>query len=787
MGLRPDSTYKKSARIVGEVLGKYHPHGDMAVYDAMARMAQNFSMRHPLVEGQGNFGSVDGDPPAAMRYTEARLHPLATEIMADIEKDTVDFESNFDGSLEEPTVLPAGSPNLLVNGATGIAVGMSTSIPPHNLNEICDALTFMLENWSRIDSIALDDLMKFVQGPDFPTGGIILHTEEEGQGLSNAYGTGRGKITVQARAHIEEMGRGRSRVIVTELPYQTNKSNLIERIADLARSGNLDGLSDLRDESDRQGMRIVLELSKTADPEKVLAELFRRTPMQSTFSVIMLALLEGEPRLLSLKQSLKVYLEHRLNVIKRRSEFELVRAQEREHILVGLKIALKNLDDVIKMIRTAMDVEEARSRLMRRLKLSELQANAILDMPLRRLSGLERRKINQEYREVIARIKELEGLLRSPKKMRNLIAAELAEIKAVYGNRRRTQIVKTRKGVKAQTVLTAGDLAPSKEAWITVQRDGTIRRTPTARVPRLAGRSAPRLVIGASARDTLYLFDAKGSGAAIAVHTIPECDDPKDAVSLAGLSPFTSDNEVVAGIALPSELTAKEPSKGFIVFCTHSSMVKKSSLGALPGPSAKTFQAIKVASTDRLGWVATTTGKDDICLISESGMAICFSESAVRPMGLAASGVVGMRLYTEGDQIVGMVVARPRSDILLFTKNGLAKRTATSQFPRQGRHGKGVLAWKSADDVQLVGALIGSADDRAVAHLARGSARSVRFSDAPRRSRPGPGKKLFDLKESNRVTHVTPVVARPSVEPKKTPARKPKSGKKRTSKRKTKK
>jgi DNA gyrase subunit A len=786
MGLRPDSTYKKSARIVGEVLGKYHPHGDMAVYDAMARMAQSFSMRHPLVEGQGNFGSVDGDPPAAMRYTEARLHPLASEMMADIGKDTVDLDSNFDGSLQEPTVLPAGAPNLLVNGATGIAVGMSTSIPPHNLNEISDALTYMLENWSQMDSITLDDLMKFIQGPDFPTGGIILHTEEEGQGLSSAYGTGRGKITVQARAHIEEMGRGRSRVIVTELPYQTNKSNLIERIADLARTGKLEGLADLRDESDRQGMRIVLELSKTADAEKVLAELFRRTPMQTTFSVIMLALLEGEPRLLSLKQSLRVYLEHRLDVIKRRSEFDLARAQEREHILAGLKIALKNIDDVVKMIRTAKDVEQARERLMRRLKLSELQANAILDMPLRRLSGLERRKIDQEYREVVAQIKELEGLLRSPKKMRILIAEELAEIKSVYGNRRRTQIVKTRKGARARTVLTAGDLAPAKEAWVTVQRDGSIRRTPTARVPRLSGRTSPRLVIGASARDTLYLFDANGLAAGIAVHTIPECDDPKDAVPLAGISPFNPGTEIVAGIALPSELTNQETSEGFIVFCTRSSMVKKTSLGTLPGPSAKPFQAIKVAPSDRLGWVSMTTGDDDLCLISEAGSAICFSESEVRPMGLAASGVVGMRL-DEGDQIIGMVVVRPRSDVLLITKNGWAKRTAMSQFPRQGRHGKGVLAWKSADDVRLVGALTGSADDRAVAHLARGSARSMRFSDAPKRSRPGPGKKLFDLKESNRVTHVTPVVARPSIETKKTPARKPKSGTKRTSKRKTKK
>jgi DNA gyrase subunit A len=377
MGIRPDSSYKKSARIVGEVLGKYHPHGDMAVYEAMARMAQPFSMRYPLIDGQGNFGSIDGDPPAAMRYTEARLAPLAMEVMSDLEKDTVAYVDNFDGSLREPTVLPCAVPNLLVNGATGIAVGMSTAVPPHNMVEVCDALTYMLENWSTLDEISVEELMNFIPGPDFPTGGIILRKKGETDSITAAYASGRGKITLQARTHIEEMGRGRSRIIVTELPYQTNKASLIEKIAHLARAGGLEGLADLRDESDREGMRIVLELSKTADPEKLLASLYRRTPMQSTVSVIMLALVDGEPRMLTLKQALRVFLDHRLEVVKRRSEYDLARAEEREHILAGLRIALKNLDEVIQLIRSAKDAEQANTRLQKKFELSEPQARAI--------------------------------------------------------------------------------------------------------------------------------------------------------------------------------------------------------------------------------------------------------------------------------------------------------------------------------------------------------------------------------------------------------------------------
>ncbi len=759
MGLRADSPYRKSARIVGEVLGKFHPHGDMAVYDAMARMAQPFATRYLLVEGQGNFGSLDGDPPAAMRYTEARLSNLAMEIMADLAKDTVAFVDNFDGSLREPTVLPAAAPNLLVNGATGIAVGMSTSIPPHNMGEICDALVHMLENWKKIEEISTDDLMSFIQGPDFPTGGIILRREGEADAIASAYGSGRGKLTIQARAHIEDMSRGRSRIIVTELPYQTNKSNLIERIADLARSGRLDGLSDLRDESDREGMRIVLELSKNADPEKILAELYRRTPMQSTFSVIMLALVDGEPRMLSLKQALRVFLDHRLEVVRRRSEFDLSRARERQHVLAGLRTALANLDEVIQLIRTAKDAEQAHKRLMQKLDLSETQAQAILDMPLKRLSNLERRKIDQEYKAVTTTIKELEALLRSKVKMRNLIARELQELKELYADRRRTLIVQAQKGRQTK-VLTASDLTPDKDVWVTLTAKGNLARTSSARLPRLSGSTAPILVLGAKTRDTLYLFARDGRAAVLPVHTIPETDDPRQGRQLSGLTPFTPSTEVVAGVALSSASLQAKQGKTFLAFVTRAGMVKKIDVTLLPGPSARTFVAMKIAKEDELGWVTTTDGKSDLILVSSQRQVIRFKESDVRSMGLTAAGVNGMKLQSKGDSVVGAASSNDGSELLIITADGQAKRTALKQYPRQGRYGKGVITWKSADESEISGAALGEEKDRAVIRFNRGAPRSLRFGDAPRRARASAGKQIFELGQNVKVKSISPTAGR---------------------------
>ncbi len=758
MGMNPDAPFRKSARIVGEVLGKYHPHGDMAVYDAMARLAQEFSVRYPLVEGQGNFGSVDGDPPAAMRYTEARMTPMAMDILEDIEKDTVDWEENFDGSMEEPTVMPASVPNLLVNGATGIAVGMSTSVPPHNLGEVVDALVYVLDNWTQREEISLDDLLDFIQGPDFPTGGIILRDKSEGEGMINAYATGRGKITVQARAYIEEMGRGRKRIIVSELPYQTNKSNLIEKIADLARDGKLEGVTDLRDESDRQGMRIVIELAKSADPEKILAKLYKSTTMQGTFSMIMLALVEGQPRLLGLKQALIVYLHHRLEVVRRRSEFDLARAEERAHILEGLRIALKNLDEVIATIRNSKDVPQASDRLQKKFDLSETQARAILDTPLRRLASLERKKVEEEYKDVKKRIKELKAILGSDKKMRAVISDELTEIKDKYADRRRTYVV-GRGRSKRQAPLTASDLAPSKDTWVVMTRKGLLSRTTTARIPRISGRYAPRLVIGANARDTLYLFDRKGEAGALAVHTIPETDDQKKGTPFHSLCGLTTDADVVTGISVPEGLFEEDALESYLTFGTTGGMVKKTELKEFPGPTAKSFTGVKVNRGDQLGWVHLTSGDNDVILFSSTGMAIRFPEEDIRPMGLAAAGVNGMRLEND-DRIVGMDVVRPNTFALIVSEDGRGKRTEIKQFPDQGRYGKGVLAWASGDEVPIAGAALGGETERATAVLARRADRSIRIGDVPRKGRTSAGKTLFEVPETDRVMRLLPVLLR---------------------------
>lgn len=761
MGITPDSAFKKSARIVGEVLGKYHPHGDMAVYDAMARMAQDFSMRYLLVQGQGNFGSLDGDPPAAMRYTEARITDMAQDMLADIDKDTVDFSENFDGSLEEPEVLPAAIPNLLVNGATGIAVGMSCSIPPHNLNEVCDALIYMLDNWSNMEEITLESLMEFIQGPDFPTGGIVLQEEKRQRTAKNAYASGRSRITLQARVHIEGMSRGRSRIIVTELPYQTNKSNLIERIAQQAREGRLEGVTDLRDESDRQGTRIVIELAKSADPQKILATLYKRTPMQNTFSMILLALVDGEPRLMTLKNMLRAFVEHRLEIVERRSQHDLEVAEARAHILEGLRVAIKNLDDVLQMIRSAKDVDQAKSRLQKRLKLTADQAQAILNMPLRRLATLERKKIDQEYKETKAKIKALRTLLDSPEKMRAVISDELSQVKEKFGDRRRTMIVKAGTDGKARPVLTATDLAPDKDTWVVITGEGRISRTPTARLPRLYGRASPRAVVGARGRDTLYLFAKDGGAVSVPVHTIPECSDPEDGTPLTSSTPFPDTAKVVGGLAFSPDTLEERGESDFVVFVSTGGMVKKSALSELPGPSARSFTAVNINAGDALGWIFPTSGEDDILLVSTGGYAIRFAEDDVRPMGLAAAGVIGMRL--DEDRIVGGGIVKPREELFVLTADGLAKRTRLAEFPQQGRNGKGVLAWKSGDEIVPVGAAVGRPTDRAVARLAKAADRSIRYADAPRRARTGPGKEIFPVKESDRVTALDPVIERPDL------------------------
>jgi DNA gyrase subunit A len=766
MGMRPDSPYKKSARIVGEVLGKYHPHGDLAVYEAMARMAQDFSMRYLLVDGQGNFGSVDGDPPAAMRYTEARLAAPAMHILNDIGKDTVDFTANFDGTLEEPAVLPCAVPNLLINGATGIAVGMATSIPPHNLGEIVLAMQHMLKHWDDLDEINIEDLMQFVHGPDFPTGGMIVQSAD-GDGLISAYSTGRGRVTIQASAHLEEMERGRNRIIVTELPYMTNKAALIERIAELAREEKLEGIADLRDESDRQGMRIVIELTKTASPEEILRLLYKHTPMQTTFSIIMLALVDGEPRLLSLKQALRVFVEHRLEIVRRRSEYDLAKARQRAHILEGLRVALKNLDEVIDLIRRAPDAETARTRLMKRFKLSELQAQAILDMQLRRLAALERKKIEEEYKEVQAMIKELEALLRSPKKMRQVVSDELQAVQEAYGDRRRTHIVKLKEGQTKTSLLTTTELVPEKEVWLTITADGLISRSHEDKLPRLSGKEAPAWLARINTRDTLYLVCEGGEAAALPAHSIPENDDPLEGTPLVKATPLGEDDRLAAVFTLPPrggrEVTLPDFEKWNVFTVTRQGLLKKSALSELPGPSANLFTLVKVNEGDRLCWLGLSNGQNQALLATTDGMAIRFSEEEVRPMGLVAAGVMGIKL-ARGSEVAGAALlpgmsgastGDPGGEVFMVTSTGRAKRVPIPDFPVQGRYGQGVQTWKLAAPEKIIGLTVGRGAERGILHMARLLPRPIRLDEAPLQTRAGRGHAIHEIKTGETVTRLT--------------------------------
>jgi len=763
MGLRVDSAYKKSARIVGEVLGKYHPHGDMAVYEAMARMAQDFSMRTLLVDGQGNFGSVDGDPPAAMRYTEARLAAPALDLLADIGKNTVDYADNFDGTLTEPTVLPAAIPNLLVNGATGIAVGMATSIPPHNLGEVVDALVYMLEHYEKMDDIPVARLMEFIQGPDFPTGGVIIQQKGE-EGIETAYGSGRGRVTIQARVHVEEMERGKNRIIVTELPYTVNKSTLIGRIADLTREvgrlgeSPLQGITDLRDESDRQGMRIVIELTKNVEPEAVLRELYKRTPMQDTFSIILLALVvgedgRGEPRMLSLKQALRVYLEHRLTVIRRRGEHDLERARQRAHILAGLLVALKNLDAVIELIKKSPDVETARARLMKRFKLTEVQANSILEMQLRRLAALERKKIEIEYKETLAHIKELEGLLKSARKMRAVAAEELLKVKAAYADQRRTQIVSLSRRTK-KAPLTTTELLPEQVVWVGVTNDGFVARSREDKPPRPSGNDAPRLLVRAASTDTLVLVSERGAAAAVAVHTLPEAGKLSEGAPFYKVTPLKEGDKLAAMFALPSKRGAL-PEEACVLTVTHGGMVKKSLVSELPGPSAQTFTLVKVNDGDSLGWAALTDGGKEILLATAQGLAIRFAEEEVRPMGLVAAGVTGIKLGV-GDEVVGSQILPATGEIFVIASDGKAKRVEQKDFPAQGRYGKGVIAWELPPRVTLAGLASGKGNAIITLHLAKAAPKSTRLDAAPLRKRAAVrGESVVEVKPGDAVIGVT--------------------------------
>ncbi|MCJ7715484.1 MAG: DNA topoisomerase 4 subunit A [Anaerolineales bacterium] len=751
MNMGPEASYKKSARIVGEVLGKYHPHGDMAVYESMARMAQDFSMRYPLIDGQGNYGSIDGDSPAAMRYTEARMAQPASLMLEDLEKDTVVFRDNFDGTLQEPGVLPAAFPNLLVNGVTGIAVGMSTSIPPHNLGEVVDALDYMLENWKSIDKITVEELTEFIQGPDFPTGGVIIEDQRR-TGLKSAYGVGRGKVRVRAKAIVEEMSRGRHRIVITEIPYMTKKVTVLERIAKLVRDEEVEGIADLRDESDRQGMRIVIELMKSAQPEEVLEALFKRSSLENTFSIIMLALVDDEPKLLSLKGALLVYLEHRLEILKSRSQYDLKKAQAREHILEGITIALDNLDAVIDTIRKSRSVQTARNNLMREFSLTEIQAQAILDMPLRRLAGLERKKIEDEYKQIKKLIKELTSLIKSPKKMREVIGLSLQEIKERFSDPRRTQIAMVEGGVDAAPMQLT-QLTPSENVWVMINREGLVARTPGDDPPRPSGWDVPKWMVRVNTRDTLYLVSENGEAAAIPAHTIPETEKPSQGTHFSKLTPFKGDIQLASVFGVPPKDDRNE--SWHVVTVTEQSMLKKSEIGELPGPSAQLFTLVKVNENDKLVSIRLSDGKKEIFLATSQGMAIRFSEEDVRPMGLVAAGVNGMKL-DQSDRIIGMEILPKKGELFFLTVSGKAKRVKQDDFPIQGRYGKGVIAWKLPDGDTIAGMTVGKGTMRVTVHLKEFAPKSTRLDDAPLQTRVAQkGKEVVEMRDDDRVVLLT--------------------------------
>jgi len=686
MGLRSNTSYKKSARIVGEVLGKYHPHGDMAVYDTMARLAQDFSMRYEMVDGQGNFGSIDGDPPAAMRYTEARMGKLAEEMLADIDKDTVDFVDNFDGSLQEPSVLPARLPNLLLNGASGIAVGMATNVPSHNLGEVCDALIYMIENQDNMDNITIEDLLRYIPGPDFATGGIIVGKE----GIRQAYSTGKGKITLQGKAQIEEIKGNRYAIRITEIPYQVNKTSLIERIADLVRSDRIPEISDLRDESDRTGMRIMLELKRNSQPKRVLNRLFKYTQLQSTFGINMLALVNEEPRLLTLKRALQIFLDHRQVVITRRSQYELDKAKHRAHILEGLLIALANLDEVIETIKESPDADVAKERLVKRFKLSEIQARAILDMQLRRLAALERQKIEAEYKELQECIAYLEDLLAHPKKILNLIRQDLEEVKENYSDRRRTHILEGN-----VEDITEEDLVSDVPALVTMTRAGYIKRV-SPLVYRIQGRGG-KGVIGQAMKDedevdmlipcralyTLLFFSDRGKVYSERVFELPEARRTDKGIPLVNLIALGSRERITAAVAVPDFDSAE-----FITFATVKGTMKCVSLSEFDSVRPSGLIAINLDDDDELGWVRLTSGKDDLILVTVNGRALRISEEDIRPTGRTARGVRGIRFKAD-DRLASMEVVEEKGDLLVVTEKGYGKRTSLEKYRTQGRATQG--------------------------------------------------------------------------------------------------
>ncbi|HCU80717.1 MAG: DNA gyrase subunit A [Chloroflexi bacterium] len=817
MGLRSNASYKKSARIVGEVLGKYHPHGDQAVYFAMARMAQDFSMRYTMVNGQGNFGSIDGDAPAAMRYTEAKLAATAEEMLLDIAKNTVDWGNNFDESLQEPLVLPARMPNLLLNGASGIAVGMSTNIPPHNLRELADAIRYLidrddilktinkhsdkatsiltnkfgmssqqaegvvsailydndqadvddLEQSDSLESLAKDmgeasvsELMVFVKGPDFPTGGVIVG----GDGIVAAYSTGKGKVVIRALSEIEEVDGSRHSIVITEIPYQLNKTSLIERIADLARSGRIKMISDLRDESDRNGMRIVVLLKRGAHPQSVLNQLYKYTSLQSSFSVQLLALVDGEPRLLSLRRALQLYISHRQEIITRRSQHDLDKARDRAHVLEGLLLAIADIDEVIQTIRQAKDAEVAREQLISKFNLSDIQAGAILDLQLRRLAALERMKIEDEYSQTKELIAQLEDLLAHPKKILGLIKDDLNDVVESHGDDRTTRIA-----YGASDILSMEDMVPDESVLVTITSRGFIKRMPPHefRAQRRGGKG----VIGQGMRDedeiehlfsarslqTILFFSDKGKVYSQKAFYIPAARRTDKGVALHNILPLASEERITAAVPVPSFADAE-----FCTMVTRNGKTKRVALSQFEAVRPSGLVAIKLASDDVLGWVHLTVEEQHIIIITEQGQALRFNSNLVRSMGRAAAGVKAINLR-KGDRIAGVVSVTEGGQLLVVTSNGYGKRTEMRQYNPKGRATMGVATISRTAVATVTGPIVAvrsvHPDDQITIISVNGQALRTKVEDIRLLGRATKGTRLINLKEGDTVASVARLAA----------------------------
>ena len=752
LSLDHSKPYKKCARIVGEVLGKYHPHGDVAVYDTLVRMAQDFALRYPLVEGQGNFGSVDGDAAAAMRYTEARLSAISEEVLGDIDKDTVNFGPNFDASLKEPLLLPAALPNLLVNGSSGIAVGMATNIPPHNLNEIADAIIYLLDH----PETEAKDLMRYVKGPDFPTGGVICGKA----GIKEAYTTGRGKLVVRARATVEHQKNGKDLIVVTEIPYQIQKSALIESIAALVDEKKIEGISDIRDESDKDGMRIVIELKRDTESQIVLNQLFKHTQLETTFGIIMLALVDNRPRVLNLHQILGYYIGHRKVIIRRRTQFELDKALKRAHILEGLKIALRFIDRIIKTIKTSKNVEVAKERLMKEFGLSEIQSQAILEMQLQRLTALEGDKIDAEYAELLKKIEICRAILASEKKMEAIIKDELEVLKKKYGDERRTDMVGEAEELEVE------DLIAEEDVVVTISHSGYIKRLPVSsyRKQKRGGRGATGAEVKeedfvehlfvASTKDHLLIFSDKGQVHWLKVYEIPQAGRVSKGKAIINLV------QMEVGSKISSTVPVKEFSEDrHLVMVTKLGQIKKTRLDAYGNPRKAGIIGITLEKNDALVGVDMTDGKQELLIGTRQGKAIKFSEEKVRDMGRAAQGVRAISLAKK-DEVIDMIVAHKGSAVLTVTELGFAKRTTVEEYRLTSRGGKGVINIKVTDKNGEAVSLKSVGDnDELMVITQNGIFLRCAIKDIRETGRSAQGVRLIKLQDKDRVSRVAPMIA----------------------------